>query len=140
MITENPTIMKKILYFLAIAVIATVVTTSCKDMDDNYKEYLEDIPTYSPPVRNLTAVSPEAGTLTLSWSIDDKSQRAKSIRILVKKTSTDVQTFDIPDLVMEYTISGLDLQAYDFDVYTIDSFGNLSIPISRTFTPIPGRE
>ena len=140
MITENPTIMKKILYFLAIAVIATVVTTSCKDMDDNYKEYLEDIPTYSPPVRNLTAVSPEAGTLTLSWSIDDKSQRAKSIRILVKKTSTDVQTFDIPVLVMEYTISGLDLQAYDFDVYTIDSFGNLSIPISRTFTPIPGRE
>lgn len=140
MITENPTIMKKILYFLAIAVIATVVTTSCKDMDDSYKEYLEDIPTYSPPVRNLTAVSPEAGTLTLSWSIDDKSQRAKSIRILVKKTSTDVQTFDIPDLVMEYTISGLDLQAYDFDVYTIDSFGNLSIPISRTFTPIPGRE
>lgn len=140
MITENPTIMKKILYFLVIAVIATVVTTSCKDMDDNYKEYLEDIPTYSPPVRNLTAVSPEAGTLTLSWSIDDKSQRAKSIRILVKKTSTDVQTFDIPDLVMEYTISGLDLQAYDFDVYTIDSFGNLSIPISRTFTPIPGRE
>ena len=85
-------------------------------------------------------MSPEAGTLTLSWSIDDKSQRAKSIRILVKKTSTDVQTFDIPDLVMEYTISGLDLQAYDFDVYTIDSFGNLSIPISRTFTPIPGRE
>ena len=58
----------------------------------------------------------------------------------MKKTSTDVQTFDIPDLVMEYTISGLDLQAYDFDVYTIDSFGNLSIPISRTFTPIPGRE
>ena len=140
MITENPTIMKKILYFLTIVVIAAVATTSCKDMDDNYKEYLEDIPTYSPPVRNLTAVSPEAGTLTLSWSIDDKSQRAKSIRILVKKTPTDVQTYDIPELVMEYTVSGLDLQAYDFDVYTIDSFGNLSIPISRTFTPIPGRE
>ncbi|MBQ8096715.1 MAG: hypothetical protein IJ243_06480 [Prevotella sp.] len=132
--------MKKILYFLTIVVIAAVATTSCKDMDDNYKEYLEDIPTYSPPVRNLTAVSPEAGTLTLSWSIDDKSQRAKSIRILVKKTPTDVQTYDIPELVMEYTVSGLDLQAYDFDVYTIDSFGNLSIPISRTFTPIPGRE
>ena len=132
--------MKKILYFLTIVVIAAVATTSCKDMDDNYKEYLEDIPTYSPPVRNLTAVSPEAGTLTLSWRIDDKSQRAKSIRILVKKTPTDVQTYDIPELVMEYTVSGLDLQAYDFDVYTIDSFGNLSIPISRTFTPIPGRE
>ena len=41
---------------------------------------------------------------------------------------------------MQYTISGLDLQAYDFDVYTIDGFGNLSIPISKTFTPIPGRE
>ena len=132
--------MKKIIYFLFIAFTAVVTTTSCKDMDDNYKEYLEDIPTYSPPVRNLTAVSPEAGTLILSWSIDDKSQRAKSIRILVKKTATDIQTYDIPELVMEYTVSGLDLQAYDFDVYTIDGFGNLSIPISRTFTPIPGRE
>ena len=132
--------MKKIIYFLIIAFVAVVTTTSCKDMDDNYKEYLEDIPTYSPPVRNLTAVSPEAGTLILSWSIDDKSQRAKSIRILVKKTATDIQTYDIPELVMEYTVSGLDLQAYDFDVYTIDGFGNLSIPISRTFTPIPGRE
>ena len=132
--------MKKIICFLTIAFIAVLATTSCKDMDDNYREYLEDVPTYSPPVRNLTAVSPEAGTLTLSWTIDDKSQRAKSIRILVKKTATDIQTFEVPELVMQYTISGLDLQAYDFDVYTIDGFGNLSIPISRTFTPIPGRE
>ena len=132
--------MKRLIYFLTIAFAAVVTTTSCKDMDDNYKEYLEDIPTYSPPVSNLTAVSPEAGTLTLSWTINDKSQRAKSIRIVMKKTATDVQTFDIPELVLEYTVSGLELQAYDFDVYTVDGFGNLSIPITKTFTPIPGRE
>ena len=51
-----------------------------------------------------------------------------------------MQTYDIQQVVTEYTISGLELQGYEFDVYTIDGFGNLSIPVSETFTPIPGRE
>ena len=94
----------------------------------------------SPAVRNLKAVSPESGTLTLSWDIVDDTHRVKAIRILAKKTADDVQTYDIQQVVTEYTISGLELQGYEFDVYTIDGFGNLSIPVSETFTPIPGRE
>jgi hypothetical protein len=116
------------------------MTTSCKDMDDNYADYLANVPTYSPAVRNLKAVSPESGTLTLSWDIVDDTHRVKAIRILAKKTADDVQTYDIQQVVTEYTISGLELQGYEFDVYTIDGFGNLSIPVSETFTPIPGRE
>ena len=131
---------KNLLYLVAIAFLTLMSTVSCKDMDDNYKQYLEDIPTYSPAVRNLTAVSPEAGSLTLKWEFIDETHLIKSIRILVKKTATDVKTIDIPEVVTEYTVTGLDLQGYEFDVYTVDGFGNLSIPVIETFTPIPGRE
>ena len=131
---------KNLLYLVAIAFLTLMSTVSCKDMDDNYKQYLEDIPTYSPAVRNLTAVSPEAGSLTLKWEIIDDTHLIKSIRILVKKTATDVKTIDIPEVVTDYTVTGLDLQGYEFDVYTVDGFGNLSIPVIETFTPIPGRE
>ena len=131
---------KNLLYLVAIAFLTLMSTVSCKDMDDNYKQYLEDIPTYSPAVRNLTATSPEAGSLTLKWEIVDDTHLIKSIRILVKKTATDVKTIDIPEVVTEYTVTGLDLQGYEFDVYTVDGFGNLSIPVIETFTPIPGRE
>ena len=58
----------------------------------------------------------------------------------MKKTATDIRTIDIPEVVTEYTVKDLDLQGYEFDVYTVDGFGNLSIPVIETFTPIPGRE
>ena len=132
--------MKKMITVLAATLAVVMAVTSCKDMDDNYKEYLENIPTYAPPVRNLTAVSAEPGMITLNWDLIDDTQLVKSIRIVVKKTDSDIQTFDIPEVVMSYTVTGLELQAYDFSVYTIDGFGNLSIPITKTFTPIPGRE
>ena len=133
---------KSIKYLVCGCVVACglAMTTSCKDMDDNYADYLANVPTYSPAVRNLKAVSPEAGTLTLSWDIIDDTHRVKAIRILAKKTADDVQRYDIPEVVTAYTISGLELQGYEFDVYTIDGFGNLSIPVTETFTPIPGRE
>ncbi len=132
--------MKRVIYFALLIGLTLVTATSCKDMDDNYKEYLENIPTYSPCVRNVKAVSPEAGSLTLSWEIVDATHLVKSIRIVVKKTADDIKVINIPEVVTEYTVTGLELQGYDFDIYTIDGFGNLSIPISVTKTPIPGRE
>ena len=131
--------MKKFIYLFALACIVAFTTISCADMDDNYKEYLENIPTYSPAVRNLSAVSPEAGSLTLHWDIVDDTHLIKSIRILAKKTADDVLVYNT-EAVTEYTITDLELQGYEFYVYTIDGFGNLSIPVIETFTPIPGRE
>lgn len=132
--------MKRILYLLVLIFTATFAVTSCAEMDDNYEEYLQDIPTYSPAVRNLKAVSPEPGSLTLSWDIVDETHLIKSIEIVAKKTATDVLTYNINEVVTEYTISDLELQGYEFSVYTVDGFGNRSIPVSATFTPIPGRE
>lgn len=117
-----------------------MTAVSCADMDDNYKEYLENIPTYAPAVRNVEAVSPEAGSLTLKWEIVDETNLIRSIRILVKRTADDADTIDIPEVVTEYTITGLELQGHDFYIYTIDGFGNLSKPVIVTKTPIPGRE
>ena len=132
--------MKRILYLLVLIFTATFAVTSCAEMDDNSEEYLQDIPTYSPAVRNLKAVSPEPGSLTLSWDIVDETHLIKSIEIVAKKTATDVLTYNINEVVTEYTISDLELQGYEFSVYTVDGFGNRSIPVSATFTPIPGRE
>ena len=132
--------MRRLIYSIAIGCIVLFTAVSCEDMDDNYKEYLDNIPTYAPAVRNLRAVSPEPGQLTLMWAIVDATHLIQKMRIVVKKTATDIRTIDIPEVVNEYTVTDLELQGYEFEVFTIDGFGNLSIPVTETFTPIPGRE
>ena len=132
--------MKQLTYAIALACALLLATTSCEDMDENYREYLDNIPTYAPAVRNLRAVSPEPGNLTLMWDIVDDTHLIKTMRIVVKKTATEKQVIEIPQVVTEYTVTGLELQGYEFEVFTIDDFGNLSIPVTETFTPIPGRE
>lgn len=127
--------MKKILFFVMCVL---VFNTSCTDMDDNYKQYLEDIPTYSPTVTDVAAVSPEAGSLTLSWELP-KIQLAKSIEIVYKETSTVSDKIEL-GLVTSYTLTGLKLQGYTIEIYTIDKYGNRSIPVTKFYTPIPGRE
>lgn len=130
--------MKKIYYLLFLAVISLVMG-SCKDMDDNYDQYLEDIPTYAPMVSDLKAESAEAGSITLSWTLP-KGELAKKMQIVYKESTTVSDTINIPQLETSYTITGLKLQQYEFNVYTIDDFGNKSIPVTQSFTPIPGRE
>ena len=132
--------MKRLITIISIVCMVLISTTSCRDMDENYKEYLDNIPTYAPAVRNLRAVSPEPGILTLLWDIVDDTHLIKTMRIVVKKTATDIRTIDSPEVVTEYTVKDLELQGYEFEVFTIDGFGNLSIPVTETFTPIPGRE
>ena len=132
--------MKQLIYLIAISCLVLISSASCEDMDSNYKEYLDNIPTYSPAVRNLRAESPQPGDLKLMWDIVDETHLIKSMRIVVKKTSTDKRSIDIPEVVTEYTVTGLELQGYEFEVFTIDGYGNLSIPVTETFTPIPGRE
>ena len=85
-------------------------------------------------------MSPQPGDLKLMWDIVDETHLIKSMRIVVKKTATDKRSIDIPEVVTEYTVTGLELQGYEFEVFTIDGYGNLSIPVTETFTPIPGRE
>lgn len=125
--------------FILFLALVSLTLVACKDMDDNYKQYLEDIPTYAPMVTDLKAESPEAGTLTLSWTLP-KGDLAKKMQIVYKESTDVADTIDIPQLETSYTITDLKLQQYEFNVYTIDDFGNHSIPVTSSFTPIPGRE
>lgn len=125
--------------FILFLALVSLTLVACKDMDDNYKQYLEDIPTYAPMVTDLKAESPEAGTLTLSWTLP-KGNLAKKMQIIYKESTDVADTIDIPQLETSYTITDLKLQQYEFNVYTIDDFGNHSIPVTSSFTPIPGRE
>jgi hypothetical protein len=126
--------MKKIIAIVS----ALLLLTACGGMDENYKQYLEELPTYSPTVFNLSAVSPEPGTLVLSWDLPS-GELAQSVEIVIKESTSASETVEI-GLVSTYTFTGLELQGYEFNIYTKDIFGNRSIPVTHTFTPIPGRE
>jgi hypothetical protein len=112
--------------------------TACGGMDENYSQYLEEIPTYSPAVSALSAVSPEPGTLVLSWTLP-AGELAQSVEIVLKASSSEEKSVEL-GLITTHTFTGLELQGYEFSVYTKDVFGNRSIPVTHTFTPIPGRE
>ncbi|MBQ8502262.1 MAG: hypothetical protein IJ494_08255 [Bacteroides sp.] len=127
--------MKKLILFAALFVI---VIASCTKMEDNYQEYLDRKQTYSPAVTNVTAVSPELGSLTLNWDLPT-SERVKSVEI-VRIISADEQDTTKLDLVTSYTYEGMEPQQYTFHLYTRDAFKNLSIPVIVSFLPIPGRE
>lgn len=128
-------IMKK---FVAFAALLMVVMASCSKMEDNYQEYLDRKTTYSPAVSNVSAESPELGSLTLSWDLPE-SERVKSLEIVCIESSTKQDTTKL-DLVTSHTFTGLQSQQYTFHLYTRDKFGNFSIPVIVSYLPIPGRE
>lgn len=129
--------MKKIIYFIVCA-FAMLANISCEGMDEYYKDYRDEHPTYAPAVTGVSAVSTEAGSLTLSWTFPE-TDRIKSVEIIYKESSTKSETIEV-GMKTECTLSGLLLQNYTFEIYTIDLYGNRSIPIIKSYTPIPGRE
>ena len=127
--------MKKVIFYMLCAL--AFITTSCDDMDENYKDYRDEHPTYSPVVTNVSADSPEAKVLVLEWKLPT-SNRLKSVEIIYRESSTKSEKITL-DLVETCTITDLLLQAYTIEIYTIDIYGNRSIPIIKSYTPIPGR-
>ena len=129
--------MKKIIYFVLCS-FTVLINISCEGMDEYYKDYRDEHPTYSPAVTEVNATSPEAGSLTLTWTFPE-TDRINSVEIVYKESSTKSETVEV-GMKTEYTLSGLLLQSYTFEIYTIDIYGNRSIPIIKNYTPIPGRE
>ena len=129
--------MKKVIYFILCS-FTVLINISCEGMDENYKDYRDEHPTYSPAVTEVNAISPEAGSLTLTWTFP-KTDRIKSVEIVYKESSTKSESVEV-GMKTVYTLSGLLLQSYTFEIYTIDIYGNRSIPIIKNYTPIPGRE
>lgn len=109
--------MKNWIYAIAIV----IGFTACDSMDDNYKDYLKDIPKYSPRVTNLNAVS-SYKTVELTWD-NPAGSIAKKIKIDTQDT-----VFIIDEMINHYKLENLEVKGYEISVYTIDSYGNSSIP------------
>ena len=94
---------------------------SCDKMEDNYTEYLNNERTYSPKVKHLVA---ETGLreVTLYWQ-NPEGDLAKKIQI---DTGDEQLTFD--EMIHTATLSGLEIRGYEISVYTLDAYGNLSVP------------
>lgn len=105
--------------------------TACGDMDDNYKQYLEEY-NYSGKV---TSVRSYLGfqRVALAWD-NPKDQKSKQILI---EYGADKQQKLFDHLVDSVVIEGLDAgTGYNFAVYTLDNAGNRSVPASMSALPI----
>ncbi|MGL4292324.1 MAG: DUF4998 domain-containing protein, partial [Bacteroidales bacterium] len=102
---------------------------SCNDFDSNFKEFLPE-KVYSSRVSDLKG---EVGyeRVFLTWKLPNDS-RAKSI--LIEDSEGGVYTAPLTDQleIKELTSES----SYNFKVFTIDAFGNKSIPSSIDLKPV----
>lgn len=119
--------MKKLLFILWTG----LVLVACDSMDANYRDYLNNVKQYAPRVTALSAEIPEVGKVILSWT-NPIGDTAVKIRIDV-----DTTQYIINEMVETYTFEDLEIKGYTISVYTIDRFGNLSVPTSVQVFPKP---
>ena len=93
---------------------------SCEKMEDTYSMYQVET-TYSPKVSDLTA---QVGykTATLNWK-NPEGDLARKILI-----SFDSEELLYDELIETVTLDDLAIKGYEISVYTIDVYGNRSVP------------
>ncbi len=106
----------------------TLLFFACDKMEDNYKQYEDMQRLYSPKITNLTATV-GLKTATLEWD-NPEGDLAKKI---VVDFQDDILKFE--SLVDSVTLENLEIKGYNISVYTIDAFGNYSIPVSIQIFP-----
>ena len=120
--------MKNILGTLLAATVALGGLAACDNMDALYTQYMQE-QTYSGKISNLQGQS-GTGRVVLTWTNPD-DQISKKIKIVY---GDDNQEKVYDTLVDEASIDGLTASAYSFTVYTMDAYGNLSVPVSISKT------
>lgn len=98
----------------------TILFAACEEMDDNYKDYLEDI-VYSPRVTGLSAQNGYQ-VVTLNW---DNPKGDIAQKIIIRYDEEEL-VFD--EMVSSAVISNLEVKGYEMAVYTMDGAGNYSVP------------
>lgn len=94
---------------------------ACDSMEDNYIDYLKNVKEYSPKIQNLTKKeSPHV--VELFWN-NPEGDLAVKIKI---DTGENVVLLD--EMVEYYKLENLEIKNYDISIYTIDKYGNLSVP------------
>ena len=117
-----------ILGTLLAATVALGGLAACDNMDALYTQYMQE-QTYSGKISNLQGQS-GTGRVVLTWT-NPEDQISKKIKIVY---GDDKQEKIYETLVDEASIVGLTASAYQFTVYTMDAFGNLSVPVSISKT------
>lgn len=116
---------------LAGILIAFAFSYGCDSMEDNFKQYVDEY-NYSGKIDSLR-VYPGYERVTLAWD-NPKDQKSKTIRIVYGVDST-VVSYD--SLIDSVSIEGLTAgTGYEFIVYTMDTYKNLSVPTYITAFPI----
>lgn len=119
--------MKKTIFLLILA----CTLMACESMDANYSDYLKEVKQYSPRVTNLKADIPERGTIVLTWT-NPIGDTAVKIKI-----DTGDNVYETNEMVNTYLLENLEVKGYTIAVYTIDRYGNLSVPTTVPAFPRP---
>lgn len=106
----------------------TLLFSNCGGMEDNYKDYLTNVPVYSPRVTNLTVVS-GLKQATLTWT---NPQGKIAVRNILKLQDS---TIVMEGLAETYTLTNLEIKGYQVSVYTQDKFNNYSVPATVYLFP-----
>lgn len=101
--------------------------SACEQIEETYAEYNETR-IYSPKVNNLEIIS-ELKKVTLTWDLP-VGDVAQSIMINYNNQDVNYET-----LIDSVVIENLEIQSYEFKVYTLDVNGNRSIPESVSAFP-----
>ncbi len=118
--------MKKI-KFLIPAVAMVFGLASCDNMDELYKDEKVDYSIYSTKVEGLGAQSGFKRAL-LTWTNPD-DEIAKTIKISYNEGESVI---NVNEMVDEYIVNDLAAGTYNFEVRTLDKWGNESLPVTKS--------
>ena len=118
--------MKKI-KFLIPAVAMVFGLASCDNMDELYKDEKVDYSIYSTKVESLGAQSGFKRAL-LTWT-NPSDEIAKTIKISYNEGESVI---NVNEMVDEYIVNDLAAGTYNFEVRTLDKWGNESLPVTKS--------
>lgn len=121
------------------------ILSSCEKMDENYKQYT-DQDVYSGKITNLNSKIGYQSVI-LYWD-NPTDQQSKGIEIVCMGSDTISYKYDFATLTPDnedlviYKSDSIRIKnltegtAYDFTVYSTDSYGNRSIAVSKSVLPL----
>ena len=118
--------MKKIKYLIP-AIALMFGLASCDNMDELYKDEKVDYSIYSTKVEGLGAQSGFKRAL-LTWTNPD-DEIAKTIKISYNEGESVI---NVNEMVDEYIVNDLAAGTYNFEVRTVDKWGNESLPVTKS--------
>ncbi len=116
------------LYPTIILVLLAFVLTKCESIDSNYSDYLKNVKQYSPRVTDLTVQS-GLKEATLLWKNPQGNIAVKNAILLQDSMIV------LDGLTERYKLENLEIKGYAVSVFTVDKFGNYSVPAQTTIFP-----